>query len=1082
MPTKQPMSPQTGLVTIVTPCYNAAPFIAETITSVRAQTYPWIEHIVVDDGSRDESWSVISSFAEHTTTLRLERNYGGSYARNRGAELAQGEFLMFLDADDVLAPGAIAALVDALQNHSFTIAACQWKRLKPAADDSWILTPADVPRPHGDILAGWLSGQFWVPPCAVLWTRDAYDLAGPWDENISANDDGDLMMRAFLTGIRLTFSAGGEAHYRWHGYSRVSLGRASFSEAWFRSHLRVLEKITRVLESRGNLAPYARPLGIAYHKLALLAFQHGEAPLGRECTDLGKSFAGPMDFSRTRLGRFVTRVVGLERKEQLAGWLAKRGVVSAYRQRGRTLRARYLRDKGLRQVEATSFPGTSGIDTRTQRVTIAVVTYRRPLGLVRLLHGLRGLQFSKVAPPACRILVIDNDPEGSAAAICQEERDCLPWPLAYVVEPSRGISQARNAAVRHGIADADWLAFIDDDEVPQTCWLDELLHVQQTYGAHVVAGPVVPVFQEPPARWIINGNFFALPRYATGASLDRAYTGNVLVSTQVFHGMPEAFDERLGLSGGEDVHFFRRAAARGYRLVWADEAIAEEYIPPSRATASWLVRRAYRTGSIWGVCDRDLEASSVTIAHHTARSIARIVKGVLVGPPSFLLGRHLAIKAARTAALGVGYLAGLARLRYEEYRTTDAVSVGSRFATPEALKSREASSTAVGGHEHSIKVLAWPAWHAKNPYIPLLYDNMRKLGADIEAFSPQAILRTRADVWHVHWPDSLLNGPSLPRAIARVGAMVVLLRLAKSRGLRIVWTVHNLATHEAYHPRLEHWFWRVFTAALDGFIALTPGGKAAAEMRYPALRQARSFVVPHGHYRDVYPNTVSRSEARAALGISLEARVIACVGHVRAYKNILHLIEVFREFSDPDARLLIAGEPTPASLGDAVVGAARADSRVLTLLGFVPSGDVQLFLRAADLVVLPYQELLNSGSAILALSFGCPVLVALQGAMGELAQVAGSEWVRTYSGNLTAATLAEGLEWALRTPRSKCCRGIAALSWPDVARSTLEAFSAVRADGYLREPTYSKEGELGERRGDRAEPPGRFSGPHSKRA
>src|SRR6478672_2527613 len=137
MPTKQLMSPRIGLVSIVTPCYNAAPFIAETITSVSAQTYPLIEHIVVDDGSRDESWSIISSFADRTTTVRLEKNRGGSHARNRGAELAQGEFLMFLDADDVLSPGVIAALVDALQNHSVAVAACHWRRLRQAIDGSW---------------------------------------------------------------------------------------------------------------------------------------------------------------------------------------------------------------------------------------------------------------------------------------------------------------------------------------------------------------------------------------------------------------------------------------------------------------------------------------------------------------------------------------------------------------------------------------------------------------------------------------------------------------------------------------------------------------------------------------------------------------------------------------------------------------------------------------------------------------------------------------------------------------------------------------------------------------------------------
>jgi succinoglycan biosynthesis protein ExoM len=326
----------------------------------------------------------------------------------------------------------------------------------------------------------------------------------------------------------------------------------------------------------------------------------------------------------------------------------------------------------LREVWQPALHDTTE-EPRPARVTIGVVTYRRPLGLARLLDALSRLEFARVKAPACTVLVVDNDPEGSAATVCDREQERLPWPLAYVHEPRRGISQARNAAVRHGIAGADWLAFIDDDEIPEPCWLDELLHVQRTYAADVVGGPVVPMFQLPAAPWIVKGNFFALPRYTTGTSLDRVFTGNVLVSARVFREMPDPFDERLGLSGGEDVQFFRQVARRGYRLVWADEALAHECIPPSRVTAGWLLRRAYRAGNNSGVCDRDLGVSWGTVAGHTLRAIARIVKGLLLVPPSAFLGRHVVVKAVRTAALGAGYLAGVVRLRYDEYRTTHGV-------------------------------------------------------------------------------------------------------------------------------------------------------------------------------------------------------------------------------------------------------------------------------------------------------------------------------------------------------------------------------------------------------------------------
>jgi beta-1,4-mannosyltransferase len=392
-------------------------------------------------------------------------------------------------------------------------------------------------------------------------------------------------------------------------------------------------------------------------------------------------------------------------------------------------------------------------------------------------------------------------------------------------------------------------------------------------------------------------------------------------------------------------------------------------------------------------------------------------------------------------------------------------NVGSRPATPGRASDAGRSPGAVPGGGPAIRILAWPARHAKNPYIPLLYDGLRKLGAEVTTFSPLSVLRTAADVWHIHWPDQLLNRMSLPQALARVGVMVVLLRVARLRGLRLVWTVHNLGTHEAYHPRLERWFWGVFTAALDGFIALTPGGKAAAEARFPALAQAMGFVVPHGHYRGCYPDSVTRSQARAALGLPQGGRVITCLGHLRAYKNVPSLIEAFRQLPDSDARLIIAGEPTPLSIGDAIERAAQPDSRVQPVLGFVAPDRVQLYLRSADLVVLPYRELLNSGGAILALSFGCPVLVSRRGAMEELALLAGSDWVRTYSGELTPATLADGLDWAVRTPRGEQCDTIAALNWPEVAQCTLEALSAVCARGEPKEHAPHGSGDY--HRGDR---------------
>jgi glycosyltransferase involved in cell wall biosynthesis len=111
----------------------------------------------------------------------------------------------------------------------------------------------------------------------------------------------------------------------------------------------------------------------------------------------------------------------------------------------------------------------------------------------------------------------------------------------------------------------------------------------------------------------------------------------------------------------------------------------------------------------------------------------------------------------------------------------------------------------------------------------------------------------------------------------------------------------------------------------------------------------------------------------------------------------------------------------------------------------VPDSEIQVYLRAADLVVLPFSETLNSGSALLALSFDRPVLVPRQGALAELASEVGSEWVRTYNGPLTETLLASALEDARRRPQGRC-DALARLDWGPLAKRTLEAFERMQGN------------------------------------
>ena len=338
--------------------------------------------------------------------------------------------------------------------------------------------------------------------------------------------------------------------------------------------------------------------------------------------------------------------------------------------------------------------------------------------------------------------------------------------------------------------------------------------------------------------------------------------------------------------------------------------------------------------------------------------------------------------------------------------------------------------------------MAWPAFRSENPYNVRLYGELAGQGIAVSDFSPRKLLLKPPAVFHVHWPEITINQPSAPRALLRGVAFLCLLGLARLRGCTVVWTVHNLQSHERLHPALERAFWTLFLRLVSGFITLTEGGRRAALSRYPVLRGRPGFVVPSGHFRGICPDTVTDSEARAALGLPGGALVCGFLGQVRPYKNVTHLVRSFRSMADERTHLVVAGRPDTAATAADIVRAAGDDPRIVLALEHIADERVQLYLRSCDLVVLPFSDVLNSGSALLALAFDRPVLVPLLGSMGELQALAGSDWVRTYTGELTPGELATALRWARVTRRTRCDE-LEALDWRLIARRTLDAYRAL---------------------------------------
>lgn len=224
-------------------------------------------------------------------------------------------------------------------------------------------------------------------------------------------------------------------------------------------------------------------------------------------------------------------------------------------------------------------------------IDICICTFRRPF-LEQTLDSIAGLD---TAGHAVRVMIADNDHEPSARDAVQARR--LPFPVTYVHAPAANICIARNACLDH--AAADYVAFVDDDEVVASNWLQALVSKAEESQAAVVLGPVRAIYAADAPRWMVEGDFHSTVPVYVGREIRTGYTCNVLIRWNA----PFAalrFDLALGKSGGEDTDFFYRLTSLGGRIVYAPDALVEEPVPADRATMGWLVQRRLRFGQTHG--------------------------------------------------------------------------------------------------------------------------------------------------------------------------------------------------------------------------------------------------------------------------------------------------------------------------------------------------------------------------------------------------------------------------------------------------------------------------------------------------
>lgn len=313
-----------------------------------------------------------------------------------------------------------------------------------------------------------------------------------------------------------------------------------------------------------------------------------------------------------------------------------------------------------------------------------------------------------------------------------------------------------------------------------------------------------------------------------------------------------------------------------------------------------------------------------------------------------------------------------------------------------------------------------------NPYVELLRRALDALpGVEARTWkelTPGLVWRQRGrlDVIHLHWVELQIASPSRYRAVKKFLRLILALALAKLLGIALVYTVHNITQHEGRHARLNRWanlfiFWAADAVHVhDACVAQD----VAAQFG----RTRGVSVVPHGNYIGAYPVGTSREAAREWLGLKPSEVGFLFLGQIRRYKGIEELITAFRKMEDVPCALIVAGHPQDEAYAAEIERMAKDDRRIHLHLGYVPDEELHRYMVACDVFALPYRQVTTSGSALLAFSFGLPVVAPRMGCFVDL--------VGENRGVLYNPEAADGLAEAMRRA--------AALDMAAVRRHVLE--------------------------------------------
>jgi beta-1,4-mannosyltransferase len=344
------------------------------------------------------------------------------------------------------------------------------------------------------------------------------------------------------------------------------------------------------------------------------------------------------------------------------------------------------------------------------------------------------------------------------------------------------------------------------------------------------------------------------------------------------------------------------------------------------------------------------------------------------------------------------------------------------------------------------KVIAIYPFIETNPYQGLLAAALERHGdtvlklPNINSRFPVEILAwcRNVNVLHLHWVEGLYEARTRLGALVRTTFFLMLLIVLRARGIRIVYTLHNLLPHDTNRPRF-HLAVRKLIVRLSHVTVVH--SRPALNVASSILGSKGKFqVIAHGHYDGLYPSGASRTQARCLLKLPNDTKIALFFGSLFRYKCVGALVNAANELARRNIVLVIAGDMSKLEHSDREALRRISHSNVILHEGFVPDSQVQYFMKSADCLVLPYIESFTSGMALLGLSFRLPLVGTNAIAFKEFVDLKlCSPCVPDDPASL-AGTIEEVCSWDRAQFERRCESYLANCGWDQIAEQHLVCF------------------------------------------